>query len=193
MSPLITFRDDASAPLRCIEPQPAVSHWRHATQLDYFGTYNKHSALQQPWAGGSCWLRSLARRLKASDEGWVDAPCAQRGMLVSLEKRSHHAAARRVNLRIPRRPDAPAGWQALLTAEDLRVLRKREPLVQDLIHVLQCLFPGQFVLEHADGRALTATPPPEWMRKNERRIKEIWGIPGYDRLKNAAAFPAYAV
>lgn len=189
MSKLIAFRDDASAQLLCLPAQPAVSQWRRTTQLDYFGEPSKHVALQQPWAGGGAWLRALARKLRAA--GWIDAPEAHRGLLLALD---HRGRSRTTRLRIPRRPDSDAAdggcWRALLESEDVRAARVREPVLQDVIHVLQCLFPGRFVLAHAGGRALTATPPAAWMRTHERRIKEIWGVPGYERLLHATAFPA---
>jgi hypothetical protein len=201
MSTMISFRDDAHAPLLCLPDSSQVRRWRAKTQLDYFAEYSKYgksSALQQPWVGGSSWLRSLAKKLRAT--GWVDAHDAPRGMLIALDL---YVSTRPqpIRLRIPRRPDALTEdmyadiWRSVFESEDLRAARAKLPLLRDVLHVLQCLFPGIFLLEHVrtdGGRLLTATPPADWMKQNEYRIKQTWGIPGYDRLKNAAPFPSWA-
>lgn len=197
----LTFRDDSRAPLLCLPMHPAIASWQRSAKLDYFPPPPRSSAaaVQQPWAGAQSWLRALTRKLRAA--GWTDAPDAPRGLLLALDHRALCApgsrACRTTRLRVPRRPDADTldggAWRALLEGEDVRVLRSRDPVLQDVVHVLQCLFPGRFVLVHGAGGSMTATPPPAWMRAHERKVKEIWGCTGYDRLLAAGTIPQAAL
>lgn len=84
-------------------------------------------------------------------------------------------------------------WRSMFEHSGLRALRSCFPALQDMMHVLQCIYPGVFVFVEEQmlvgGRRVwiaTATPPIDWVKAHKGNIREVWGRKGYQALKLAS-------
>ncbi|KAI0062291.1 hypothetical protein BV25DRAFT_1804392 [Artomyces pyxidatus] len=150
------------------------------------------------------WLLSIRMQL-VQEHGWRDVAPLDSRMLFHIEcpppHRSSGGFPRSPNLRLQVpvhastffNPERRVQWEMVFHSAVFPYLRHTVAPVADLLHLLQCLLTGVFVLvkeEPAPGDAIYRTirglPPAEWIAGHQPQLTEIFGQSHYRALFRAA-------
>ena len=160
-------------------------------------------ALGTLYARAHPWLLAL-KDVLVREYGWREKPVDSR-ILFLIECtppfRSSGGIPRvpQFNLQLPQHastffsPERRIQWEMVFHSAMFATMRHTCQPIADILHLLQCLLTGMFVLvkeEDVPGEGCWTTtrglPPPEWISANESMLLQIFGTTHFRKLFRAA-------
>ncbi|KAF9564664.1 hypothetical protein CPC08DRAFT_705191 [Agrocybe pediades] len=177
-----------------------MDEWAHRTHIPL----TTADALGKTYARAHRWMQALKHQL-VRDYHWEEAPSHDPRMLFSIETSSmwrsvnQQPAGPKLRLQLPVHASSffsserRVQWEMVFHSDIFANIRKVQPPVNDILHLIQCLLTGLVTIEHEEKleqgiyKTTRGLPPVAWVTANEAALVDILGQAHFKALRRACS------